>query len=591
MKKFNLAALPLAVAGVLASTSALAGTEACFEVYRVAADAVVTEHVTLYTPASCEATRTGAAATGLAVNDAATVAWELTGDIDLDLEDIDGVGALASPTSHIVYIPTTDIPPASRIKMQLTGADFGTANANQLYLVHVDAGVDGDPATAADNRYQTVASSDGAFDGTSTVEFLTKAGVTIGAGSRLLLSNTNPTGVVEDGTLIKGVKIHIANSETCSITPEVTIKAISAFTDAGTTIAGAKSSSTGAESILDISEQFTLVATNLVNPNGPNATRDILVDAEDPSFRKSFVNNAMVGGAWDNQVIAQKAFWEAKFVNNHDQLDVFLTLDPSDTVSVALSADSSTGAGVTFGILAAKDLADVVTDVSILDNTEANHINAALNAVPTLIDITGSATDELPLTTTPVSYSALATQYFGSVNGSVNTTNAAATLTNDATEVMDFNYKVNTAWSMNFTDSTQLDKNGCQTPTPFNVGVNGAVLKVPYVYTKENEGGFVRITSEHTTEATIFMDIFDEATHETKNVNLGQIAPKSSNVLKADDMLAAAIADGYTGTGDRHTMTFTVTAPKNTVHGVSVQKIAGGVDRVMPVLDQNDWSQ
>jgi hypothetical protein len=38
-------------------------------------------------------------------------------------------------------------------------------------------------------------------------------------------------------------------------------------------------------------------------------------------------------------------------------------------------------------------------------------------------------------------------------------------------------------------------------------------------------------------------------------------------------------------------MTFTVTAPKNKVHGVSVMKIPGGVDRVMPVLDQNDWSQ
>ena len=41
----------------------------------------------------------------------------------------------------------------------------------------------------------------------------------------------------------------------------------------------------------------------------------------------------------------------------------------------------------------------------------------------------------------------------------------------------------------------------------------------------------------------------------------------------------------------RHTLTFAVTAPKNSVHGVTVQKIAGGVDRVMPVLDTNDWSQ
>jgi len=38
-------------------------------------------------------------------------------------------------------------------------------------------------------------------------------------------------------------------------------------------------------------------------------------------------------------------------------------------------------------------------------------------------------------------------------------------------------------------------------------------------------------------------------------------------------------------------MTFTVTAPKDSVHGVSVQTIPGGVDRVMPVLDQNVWTQ
>ena len=87
------------------------------------------------------------------------------------------------------------------------------------------------------------------------------------------------------------------------------------------------------------------------------------------------------------------------------------------------------------------------------------------------------------------------------------------------------------------------------------------------------------------------MDIFDESSNETKNVNLGQIANKASNVFKTEDLLAAAVADGYVGTGARHTMTFTVTAPKNKVHGVSVQKIVGGVDRVMPVLDQNDWSQ
>jgi hypothetical protein len=583
MKKFNLAALPLAVAGVLASTSAFAGTEACFEVYKDGGAGLVTAHATLYQPASCEATRAGATATTLQANLNPTVAWELTGDVELPLS------TLGTENTNIVYIPTTDIPPASRIRMQLTGADFGTVNANQIYLVQDDGAF-----------FQTVASSDGIFNDTDTVEFLTKAGVTIGAGTRLVLSTNNPDGTVASSTTgsTPGINIHVANSETCAINPVVSIRATSALTDSSTVIVGGVSStkdvteSGGFTTLVDISEQFSLVATNLVNPNGPNASREILVDAEDPSFRKSFVNNGQAGTppTWDNQVIAQKAFWEAKFVNKNDTLDMFVTLDPSDTVSVSISADSATGDGVTFGILAANNATDSIVDASILDDEAVDHIDATLTS-SALIDITGSTTNELPLTTTPTAYSALASQYFGSVAANENIVNVAATLTNDATKVMDFNYTVNTSWSMNFTNASQLDKNGCQTPSPFNVGVNGAVLKVPYVYTKANEGGFVRITSEHTTQATIFMDIFDESSNETKNVNVGTLAAKASNVLKADDLLALAIADGYVGTGDRHTMTFTVTAPKNKVHGVSVQKIAGGVDRVMPVLDQNDWSQ
>jgi len=580
MKKFNLAALPLAVAGVLASTSAFAGTEACFEVYRGLDNSVVTNHGVLYTPAACEMNRTGATNTGLAVNDDATVAWELTGDINLNLNNL--VGA-TSPTSHIVYISTTDIPPASRIQMQLTGADWGTGNANQLYLVHKDAAGD----------YQTVASSDGAFNNATTVEFLTKAGVTIGAGSRLLLSNTNPNDVQEDGLLITGVQIHVDNkgkSKTCSITPEVTIKAISALTDAQTVIRGAVSSSNGAESVLDISEQFSLIT---LPPAVANAKQGVLVDAEDPSFRKSFVNNGQAGGNWTNQTIAQKAFWEASFTNKFDTLDLYVILAPTDTVTVATSADSSTGAGVTLAVLTANNAADFA-NASILDSSHATHINQNLvsNTLPTKVNLDGIATDEVALTSTPTDHVAFASEYFSESKGNVSTVNAAVTITNDVTKIMEFNYNVDTSWSMNFTNASYLGKKAaCNTPAPFEVGVNGAVLKVPYVYTKLNEGGFVRITSEHNSEATIFMDIFDESSNETKNVNLGLIQPKSSNVLKADDILALAVADGYTGTGDRHTMTFTVTAPKDKVHGVSVQKIAGGVDRVMPVLDQNNWSQ
>ncbi|MBU2869350.1 hypothetical protein [Colwellia sp. E2M01] len=577
MKKFNLAALPLAVAGVFASTSAFAGTEACFEVYKTTNDAagVVEAHDILYTPAACTTTRTVAGATSLASVVNTSIAWELTGDVDVDLET---TGAL--PRSVIVYIPTTDIPPASRITMELSGADFGTANANQIYLVSKDL---------ATGEYQTVASSDGSFNDTSKVEFLTKAGVTIGAGTRLMLSQTNPEGVAEDGTLIESIAIHIENDETCNIDPEVTIKAISAFTDAGTIIAGGKSSNTGATAIVDISEQFEIVVS-------PQATNEILVDAEDPSFRQEFVVEQNGSGDWVGQVISTdgsidtSAFWETRFVNNHDSLDQAVAVHADDEVILSTYTTAPTGDGVTLSLLAniGDGAFDNLGNGTVLDAAQADHITIAADTDVQLVDIEDLGTDLIPLTETSMSYDIDAAELFPS-DADTNVF-VAARLMNSDDEVMEFNYEVKTTWSMDFNNSAYLDKNGCETPTPFEVGVNGAVLKVPYALT-DASSGFVRITSEHTTEATIFMDIFDESSNEEKNVNLGQIAPKASNVLRTSDLLAAAKSAGYAGTGSRHTMTFTVTAPKNKVHGVSVQTVPGGVDRVLPVLDQNDWSE
>ena len=69
MKMMKLAVLPVAIAGVLASNAAFAGSEACFEVYKQAdaATARVLAGETLYSPATCvaDAVRSGASATNL----------------------------------------------------------------------------------------------------------------------------------------------------------------------------------------------------------------------------------------------------------------------------------------------------------------------------------------------------------------------------------------------------------------------------------------------------------------------------------------------------------------------------------------------
>lgn len=95
----------------------------------------------------------------------------------------------------------------------------------------------------------------------------------------------------------------------------------------------------------------------------------------------------------------------------------------------------------------------------------------------------------------------------------------------------------------------------------------------------------------------MYIDIFDE-TGNNKLTNLQvsgteQVPAVSSVVVRASDIIAAAMAADptYTMTNDRFFATFTITSPKDKVHGVAVQAIPGGVDRVIPVLDQNNWAQ
>ncbi|MCG7543708.1 hypothetical protein MHM93_05860, partial [Pseudoalteromonas sp. MM17-2] len=174
-----------------------------------------------------------------------------------------------------------------------------------------------------------------------------------------------------------------------------------------------------------------------------------------------------------------------------------------------------------------------------------------------------------------------------------------------------FNYNVKPTYTLDFGTATELDH--CKEEvTSHQIGVNGAVLKVPYAVSAE--GNFVRVTNEHDEAAEVTVDLFSESDNGNLNnrkvtaVQLGTVPAKSSVVYFVPELVSEAeaqqgytSADGGFGAGDlgsnagasnnRHTLTFTVTAPRDSVHGVSVQRIVGGVDRVMPVLDQNEWSQ
>jgi hypothetical protein len=119
--------------------------------------------------------------------------------------------------------------------------------------------------------------------------------------------------------------------------------------------------------------------------------------------------------------------------------------------------------------------------------------------------------------------------------------------------------------------------------TAFEWSINGAQLKVPYLYNSSST--FVRITNEADTDAEVSVDVIDESGNKASQVSLGTVPAHGAILIKADQMVSKAKEAGWTpdNTG-RFTATFIVTASPDKVSAVAIQKIPGGVDRVIPVL-------
>lgn len=563
MKMMKLAVLPVAIAGVLASNAAFAGSEACFEVYKQADGTAPKAWSSLYASASCvaEASRIAATTTDLEPTDSTKIAYELTKNKDLNFAAVDGV----DEDLQIVYVPTTDIPGGTLIKMTLSGATF-KGNAGQIHLMK--------DVDLLDNNLLgvTVASSDGAVDGQSTVTFLTKAGITIGAGTRLVLTKNNSS--------VVPVSINIANT-TCTddtSAAKVTIAATSAKTDGGNgySIQGAVS---GTQELVDISAQFItfnglIPSTGEVNAESTNSAGDAI------TARTEFVFDSTA------QTLQQQKYQivtPVGFINRGDLLDQAVTLGADDHMLQKFWASTTPSTNVKAGMY--------------------NAYNAGTKALATPVDVvTGTQFGTIAKdAASATSYNTEAQDVFApSVVGGTNVETVPAdyagaaynqlfyVLENTDTDaIMNFNYSAYVDAQLDFQNPDYLDHCSKSKKT-HEIGVNGAVLKVPYSF--DNSNTWVRITNESNETADITMDIFDESGHEKTSIVVGTVGAKSSNVLVASELVAKAKAAGLVTDGkNRYTMTFTVTAPKDTVHGVSVQKIPGGVDRVVPVLDQNAW--
>lgn len=601
MKNLKKALLSTAVLAGLAAGNVYAGTEACFETFKGADNLALTnaDIHPFYGNASCTTAAAlaaqvppvvGTAATALMKQDTAKIAYELTGGtngLDVNFDAVNGVDT----DLQIVYVPTTDIPPGTLIEFTITNATF-KGNANQLHLVKdSDAGI----AVSALDTFTAVASSDGAFDGAADgkIKFITKAGITIGAGTRLVFSKVSSGATAAD---IVPASFNVKNTECTGAQQKfVTIAATKAVTDGGTgySIDGAVSK---AHNLMDISAQLAAFIGS--------ATVNGQVNAESKDFagntivaRTEFVYTAANGATLRKAELVHKA----GFANRAALLDQAVALNADDLVELSFVETADAGASVKAGLYNNLTLAGGT-------NAPINPIDLNGAAAGTFLDFVASkpttAQVGLPanvvfaadagtevLETAPPAYAGAAyNEHFFTVSQT------------DLTKIMNFNYDVNVHALINFKDS-ELDHCAVEKNT-HKVGVNGAVLKVPY--TVNGAGNFVRVTNEHTVAAEVTVDLFSESTDgNTGNravtaVKLANVPAKSSIVYFVPDVVAAAIAQkNYEGSADvttggaplRHTMTFTVTSPKNTVHGVSVQKLSTGSDRVMPVLDQNEWSQ
>ena len=600
MKNLKKALVASAVLAGLAG-NAYAGTEACFEVYKVADGAGVIAHDAIYANASCiaEADRTGAATGQLQATTEGKIAYELTKSLEVPFNAIN-----ATQDLQIVYIPTTDIPPGTLIEMELTGAVFSN-NANQIHLVKGE--VDTGPAV---DKWTAVGSSDGTVDGTNKVKFITKAGITIGAGTRLVLSQTATVAAAADVAPVQ-VKITNDGCTDSTSTKQVTIAATTAKTDGGTgyDIQGAVSK---AQLVLDISPQFVTFFNH--------TTSEAEVNAESADSG----NNAIVARTefvYDQdaskQLVAKKSevVYKGQFYDRGAALDKAITLGADDHLETKFIASADPRSNVQMalwnarvaasGVLATQEEVETGTQFGVFGLTAAAATVYDTEAVDVFTpEATGGDAETNPYTGTLD-----ATKKY--LDGADYNELFYVVTNTDPAEIMNFNYKVNADYTLNFNDANYLDHCAASKNT-HDIGVNGAVLKVPYA--TNAAGNFVRVTNEHTEAAEVTVDIFGESVNGTAEkreaiaVTLGTVPAKSSVVYFVPDLINKAVADqGYKGqdggyaagslgsnavsAASRHTLTFTVTAPRETVHGVSVQKVINGSDRVMPVLDLNTWQQ
>lgn len=621
------ALLPAAIAGALLSGNAFAGTDACIEITKSTVAYGEVNAQQLYLGSSCDYSG-GSADVALKPNEAASVAYELTKELPYSLEDITMTAYTGKPKDDlsIVYVPTTDIPPASRLTFDLSINATFNVPGDIIYLIKVEEdtpavpavpavpGTPGTPATPATYKYTAVASSDGDVDTKSTALFMFKSGVTVGAGSRLFLSTANqPLNLGEIET--PGITLGFAPE--CSSEEAVTLAVTKAETDNGYPIKGAVTKK--ASNLVTQKNQFVLAKQHvLAAETGTQYTVEADVDAEMPAYRKYFVTNAtetdengqpVTPANWDGQTTGISVLWQAQFINKAGELDLPHRIQEDDDVILETTAKNYSGEKMFLGLAS-----QTVNGDSALDDSADDHLSATIDRVEF-----NNSVNWAKLQPSRTIYTIDADEVLDPASGEdltvTSTRNLAMQLKTDGITPMQFGYSVNANFGLDL-DQTAAGISGikyqniatyCNPKTPFAIDVNGAVLKVPHG--TPDAGNFVRIVNEHESEATVSVEMFDESDNTNNKVTFMldastgfgaaqyKLGAYDSSVFEMkkifDQYKIEAAKQGHTAfaNSNRATMTFTVTAPENKVHATSVIKGPGNTDRVMAVLDTNDWAQ
>lgn len=664
MKKLNKALIATAVMAGLGATNAFAGTEACIAVYKGAVnDGVFGVNGAQYQPGDCATLYTSL---GDQETRAASLAFEVVKDITVDLNDtrLRNGSADASAGLQIVYVPTTDIPGGSRIKVSLVGAKWDDINANQIYMLGLDAQFGGN------NDTRILATSSGVLNGTynglntpfngntATATFITQSGVTIPAGTRIVLSRTNATTFAN----IRPVAVKVERDECTTTTSRHEVRiAVPEVTTDGRPTDNIEGTFTKANRLVALATAQHYVYRPTSGTTGSALTArlalqpgtvDVLTrDLEDS--RTMFVDKINPVNYFRNNSTPSQATYNGA-QDGSDDLSGTEVVERSDyrvasnvrerhldIINNAFFVRTNKDIGVPFS-----ELHRVDSNFTTPEHTNVGNVRLAMSrAYNSAADATMSdrayfagtgATAPICLESGTITCDTTSIPRYGFLNKTYDIPYTAlfndTTVNNGVRQVwmsltpgnltdprMNFNYSVNLQHTLRFTpipnDAIRAYNNHCTVnETIFAVDTNGALLKAPYAV--DGPGNFIRVTNEDVRDAHVVAEIFGESVNGTaanrhvEDVYLGQVPAKSSVVFFVPEIVAAAVEQkgyagatgaafnngqlgGFFGTGNganaqtaanRHSITLTVTTEQNKAHAVTVQRVPGGVDRVMPIL-------